>query len=254
MDRKNIALRGSLFGTGPLTVVFVAMLAMVALAWAGGKPEPWKTKPYTEWDQNDLKLILNDSPWAKLDQVEADWRTSKGGEETAAAPPAGGMPVNRPYGAGNAPGQSMAYFDVRWYSSRTIREAIVRNAILAGQVQDAAAEHYLAQTPADYQIAVAGPDMTPFASAGESTLKAKTYLEAKQSKQKASPSSVTFQRTPDGKTITAVVFSFSKQTASGQPLIAAKDKQVQFVCKVKHLDLNTGFDLRKMTDQKGPDF
>ncbi|MFZ3333580.1 MAG: hypothetical protein WA197_23275, partial [Candidatus Acidiferrales bacterium] len=55
--------------TGALACVILA-----ALAWGGG--DPWKAKPYQQWDANDIKKIFNDSPWCKIVQIDVSWKVS----------------------------------------------------------------------------------------------------------------------------------------------------------------------------------
>ena len=55
-------------------VVGVAFLILSGLAWASN--EPWKTKPYQQWDKADLAVILNDSPWVKKVVVDVSWKRS----------------------------------------------------------------------------------------------------------------------------------------------------------------------------------
>jgi hypothetical protein len=245
-------------------VVVFCILASVVTAWSGG--DPWKTKPFETWDQNDVRQILNDSPWAKLARVPADWMMNQqsgngksemgrapGGTAAAAEGPGGSSTPN--YGApsmlGTPEGQTV--FIIRWYSSRTIREALVRDQILNGQLKESDAAQYLGQ-PTNYEVVVIGPDMTPFGSASEDALKAASYIQAKQSKIKVNATAVDISRSPDGHKVMAVMFSFPMKTAKGDQVISADDSGVKFVCKTRDIDLDMGFDLRKMVDQKGPDF
>lgn len=235
-----------------------------------------------------MRQVLNDSPWSRMERVPAEWREigdaagqGKSGMErapgslgeaqsepiTGPALPSGSGADGQTMGGGNAGGGMPDYGDesmagtpegqtlyiVRWNSSQTVREALVRGAILSGHLKESDAAQYLAQPAKDYQVIVLGPDMSPFGSVSEDQLKAKTYLQAKQSKQKVNASSVLINRTSDGRQVIAVLFSFPKQTANGAPLISARDKGVQFACKLKMLELGVGFDLRKMEGAKGPD-
>src|SRR5277367_3723710 len=46
-------------------------LLLAALVWAGD--DPWKAKPYLQWDAKDVRKVLDASPWARSAQVEAPW-------------------------------------------------------------------------------------------------------------------------------------------------------------------------------------
>ena len=47
-------------------------LLLAAIVWAGG--DPWKSKPYQQWDAKDVRKGLDASPWARSVQVEAPQR------------------------------------------------------------------------------------------------------------------------------------------------------------------------------------
>lgn len=261
------------------TITLALIFAVAGLVYAAN--DVWKTKPYQQWDQNDLKEILTNSPWVKRTTVMASW--GKGG----AAPADGGQypqgqqnqqnqqqtqTQQRPgsmgggagsgggYGGGNpatpeqnAPsmpqGQEADFF-VRWSSALTEREALARSAQLNGQYSEAQIQQYVNQTPSTYDVAVYGPDMTPFASETEETLKSEVYLEVKPSKEKVNPSAVKINKGNDGK-VQTVLFSFPKQGPNGQALISENDKQAHFDCKTKQMHLDTQFDLRKMVGKDG---
>lgn len=266
----------------------VVLLAVVGVAWAGG--EPWKTKPFDQWTQDDIKQILDDSPWAKLERVPMDWRANQrqgnGANPMERAPGSAGMAQTLPQGPGSAGAQAagggpganypnggvgggpspdygtpsllgtpegQTLFIVRWTSAQTVRKALIRSHILSGDIKESDAPQYLAQQATDYEVTVIGPDMTPFGMMTQDDLKTKTYLQAKQSKLKVNPTKMEIQQGADGKQVLAVMFSFPKKTANGKDLISPNDKGVQFVVKTKELDLNASFDLKKMTGDKGLD-
>ena len=144
-------------------------------------------------------------------------------------------------------------FMVRWLSSRTIREALVRNAELSGQVKEADAAKDLSTPEEMYEVLVFGPQMDAFGDAAEGTLKENVFMTCRKTKEKIAPATVNIQRTPDGKTIRAIVFLFPKQTAAGEPTIASTERTVEFSCALPHVKFKVGFDLPKMEDSKGRD-
>ncbi|HEV2287670.1 MAG TPA: hypothetical protein VGR81_01815 [Candidatus Acidoferrales bacterium] len=254
------------------------VLILSGLVWASN--EPWKTKPYQQWDQHDLDQILNSSPWGKRLIVAASWRpaqfqdmnqSGQSQSEGGAAASAGnqnGATQNQPKGSamlpnngrtadtGDQPAEGMipqTPFYIRWYSSRVMREALVREAVLKGQMSEADGAKFLAEPVTAYEVVLLGPDMTPFQSLTEDQLKSVSYLEGKQSKQKIAPIKIQIQQGANGKTAN-LIFFFPKKTASGQDVASAQEKGLEFVCKVKGLDLHNTFDTRKMVDEKGQDF
>lgn len=239
-------------------VIFIVALA----AWAG---DPWKQKPYHQWDEKDVRKVLNDSPWAKSLNVSAPWmgagpQTSPGvpsagaatGVQGAATGPISGGP---PAGSEVPTGTSLpeATYLVRWTSATILRQAIARGAVLRGAMQQADVEKALAQEAHEYQVMVLGPDMTPFTSSDEFGLKEKAYLRAKKSKVKISPSRVEIRRSEDGKKITSVLFWFPKKAESGGTVFTPDEKGIEFNCQAAGTTLRANFDPQKMVGPQGLD-
>jgi hypothetical protein len=257
-------------------IVGVAILSVAVAAWAG---DPWKSKPYQQWDQKDVQKIMFDSPWAQVVTVDANWRRAGQFQEPAAPnqTPQGqsggygaggmggrssgggssGMGGNQSQPGGNAGMQAMqgpqARFLVRWVSARVIREATVRDAVLSGKMQEADAQKALAEPVTEYQVLVAGPDMGPFAGVDEKALATDAYLKAKKSKERIAASRVEIQRDSNGQKIVAVLFAFPKKSANGEATIGTGEKGVEFECHAQKLSLKASFDPQKMADQQGSD-
>jgi hypothetical protein len=53
--------------------------------------------------------------------------------------------------------------------------------------------------------------------------------------------------------VTSALFFFPRKTASGDPTIAADEKNVEFTCQVEGSTLRVNFEPQKMVDQTGPD-
>ncbi len=249
------------------------LAVLLAAGLAYGSNEAWKTKPYQQWDQNDVKEILTNSPWVKRTLVTATWKPGgltapdASGQTQSQENPSmqqrtgmgpqgssgGGQPGNPAPPSMGGSDSPQAQFALRWSSSQTVREAIARDAILNGRSSEAQAEQYVDQAPADYEVLLSGTDMTPFADETGDSLKSKAYLEVKPSKERVSPSSVEIVKGADGKNIQSVLFSFPKQGANGQPVLTADDKEARFDCKLKYVHLDMGFDLRKMVGKNGRD-
>jgi len=239
-------------------------LAIVAL----GGGDPWKSKPYQQWDAKDILRIVNESPWAKVVHVDATWRNVPGGNDGVGGVPVGGVrpstgmggmgaqPSSAPPNPG-ANGQSsqipQAAFLVRWVSSRTIREAVLRSAVLSGKTKEEDAEKELAVPTDTYQVFVAGPDMKPFAGIDDDELKRGTFLLTRKTKQKIAPSAVQIERTGDGTAVQAIVFSFPKKSQTGESMIAADEKGADFTCVAGPARIQTAFDISKMDDAQGRD-
>ena len=254
-------------------LVGIAILSVAVAAWAG---DPWKSKPYQQWDEKDVQKIMFDSPWAQVVTVDANWRGAAQLQQSAAPnqvpqeqsggygaggmggrSSGGGMAGNQSQPGENAGMQAMqgpqARFLVRWVSARVIREATVRDAVLSGKMQEADAQKALAEPVTEYQVLVVGPDMRPFTGVDENTLAADAYLKAKKSKEKIAVSRVEIQRDSNGQKIVAVLFAFPKKSANGEATIGTGEKGVEFECHVQKLSLKASFDPQKMADQQGTD-
>ncbi len=238
-----------------MSKLMVALIAIFLLAADLSAGDPWRDKLYTQWDEKDIRKILTDSPWAKTVQVVNTWGGPGTGADFSPLGPTGGDPRDIRPDKPPAEQVPQAAFVVRWGSSRTLRRALARSALLRG-VAEAEVETFLAQEPARYEVMVSGPDMTPFASANEEDLQAmqeKSYLASKKSRTRLAPERVEVERGPDSKRIVAVHFYFAKKTAAGPPPLSAEEKGAEFICQVGRTMLKANFDFQKMTDNQGTD-
>jgi hypothetical protein len=165
------------------------------------------------------------------------------------------------YGGGSSQGgdadsgsdeqQASTIFEVRWASSRIMREAFARAAEINNTLKPADAETILAKPVENYELVVVGPDMTPFVGLDEAALKNAATLTLKKSKRKLTPTSVSIQK--NGDQVKDVLFDFQKKTDTGEPTIATDEKNATFECKVNKLSLKASFEVPKMADTKGSD-
>jgi hypothetical protein len=237
-------------------------LLLAAIVSAGD--DPWKAKPYQQWDAKDIRKVLDASPWARNVQVPAPWISAgDAGDADSAGAPSQTSPMRTAqppqpggYGAGNSGPlvqTATVTFVVRWASSRTVREALLRNAMLAGQIQEDAAAQQLAQPVETYEIVVAAPDMKPFQSVDEKILEHGAYLMDRKTKQKIAPTGVKILNSEDGKKVQSVAFFFPKKSDSGVSTIDDNVKTVDFQCVVTNVKIEASFDASKMSDKSGRD-
>jgi hypothetical protein len=238
---------------------FMTVFLLAANLFAG---DPWKDKPYKQWDDKDIRKILFESPWAKQVTVNANWKSGgRGARQEGAATESGAGYGERRAGSeeGGAPmpGGSeqetavpQATFTIRWASSLTMRRAIARSYVLHG-TPEAQAEQGLTQEPPEYVVAIVGQDMAPFLKADEAGLKGKSYLMMKKTKAKLEPVRVEIRR--DAQRISSIVFYFVKNSSTGEPSIAADERQVEFGCEVRGLSIKAKFEPQKMTAEQGMD-
>lgn len=151
-----------------------------------------------------------------------------------------------------------ATFAVRWFSAHAVRQALARAQVLGGAMTEADAAKALADEPTEVAITVVGQDMTPFLTLEEKDLAAKAFLQPKK-QGKIPAAHVSIQRIPgrkpdDRTSIAAVVFYFARKSASGDPILAANEKNVEFLCEAGKATIKTSFDLSKMALSSGPDW
>jgi hypothetical protein len=243
----------------------LGVLLFTCAAWAD---DPWKDKPYLQWDSNDIRKVLFESPWSQIVVVDAPWRASSAAAQAASAGKApqstgpysmGGMQGAQPapMSGGAAPNPEadnqtpQVKFLVRWVSALAVREAMARSAILEGRMKETEAAGALAQPTPGYVLLVAGPDMAPFADVEEKELQGSTFLKPKKSKEKIAPSKVEFQRDPETKKVISIFFTFPKKTESGQATMGSNEKGAEFTCSTGRLTIRTSFNFRKMADSQG---
>lgn len=234
--------------------LFVALLIGATLLYAGDKP--WKAKPYQQWDEKDLQAILADSPWVRVTTIPRTWLSVA--EKDVAPDPQINRGVRQMPAPGSAENTARAgegslrelNVQVFWQSSRVMRAATAREAVLHGQQVDV--DKYVSEPQIEYQIILRMEDMTPFAQHNEEFFQISTFLQTKKGKSKISPSHVVYERNQKGG-IQDAIFFFPKTSPSGAPTVSGDETDVQFSCKIADSTVRADFKPREMVDQSGPD-
>lgn len=233
--------------------LFLCLLLGATLLWAGDKP--WKAKTYQQWDEKDIQNILTNSPWARSTPIQRTWLPVAEKDVPPEQQVSGGVRnMPGPGTPGNTARDSETSLrelnvQVFWQSSRVMRAATAREAVLHGQQLDV--DKYVAQPQPEYQIVLNMEDMTPFTQHDEKFFQDKAFLQTKKSKDKISPTRVVYDKNPQG-SIKDVIFFFPKTTSSGEPTISTDEKEVQFSCKIADSPIRVGFKPQEMVDQSGP--
>lgn len=227
--------------------LLLALLVFSALAWAADAP--WKGKPYDQWDDKDIQKVFTDSPWERMSTITRTWAAAAA-KDLANGPLAGGQ-TRLPGEArsGDSVGDDVN-FHVFWASSRVMRAASARRAILHGGKKDLDVDKYANAQQEEYQIVLQSEDMSPFVRHDEKFYQENSFLELKKTKQKIAPSHVQYERDEKGQIATAIFF-FPKKTPSGDPTIAPDEKNVGFSCKIEGATLRVNFEPQKMVDNQG---
>ena len=252
-----------IFSQSTCAFIFAIYFVMVSVIGVAARAnDPWKDKDPQDWDEKDVQKILTDSPWSRPFQIGSAANGSFSSTVTPVGsaahtdsatvdPIRGGNPAGP--SSGNLPpgvGPEMK-FTVIWHSSRTIREALLREKELSGSLPDQARKD-LAATYDAYQISISGANLRVFGKEGAESLKAHSYLMPRNSKEKLSPTKVIVQTRQDG-TAVAILFDFPQKTTSGERTITPAEKSVEFSAKAGGLPLKVTFDISKMSTKQGPD-
>ncbi|MGB2620802.1 MAG: hypothetical protein WA857_20020 [Candidatus Acidiferrum sp.] len=236
----------SLFSAFAIVVPCSVALLLAALAWASDPP--WLGKPYQQWDDQDIQRIFTDSPWARVTPVIRNWVPLTSDELPNLI---GGADRGLPTSPSDASSGELNFF-VFWASSRVVRGASARRAVLHGPKKDIDIEKYANAPQAEYQIVVQSADMTPFFRQKEQFFQANSFLEMMGTKLKISPSHVHYERDAKEILVTSAIFYFPKKTPSGAPTISDADKLVDFIFLLEGTFHRVGFEPQKMVDRDGP--
>ena len=234
--------------------LLLGLLLGATLLWAGDKA--WKAKPYQQWNDKELEAILTDSPWVRVTPIQRSWRPAPDRDIAAQERSSGGVRGQTP-AASTAPtarvgaGEDNQEMNVQvyWQSSRVMRAATARQAVLHGEKVDV--DKYANEPQAEYQIVLRMEDMTPFQQHDEKFFQDNAFLQMKKGKDKISPSHVVYEKNSKGLVADAIFF-FPKTTSSGAPTVSADETEVQFSCKIADSTVRVGFKPRDMVDQSGP--
>ena len=239
----------------------VLIVLVSAVAWAGGD-DVWRSKPYSQWTDEDIQKVFTASPWAKTVTVEGTWKHVVGVNSANGSLNAGGSGGTKGMGGGSTvlPAEADLAsgtkgpdepFSVYWMSSETMRAALARRSVLHNGKDPSEAQKYVEAPMEEFEIMVQGPDMSPFYHQDEKYYQLNAALEVKKTKQKVMPSRVVYGKDANGH-INAATFFFPKKV-NGQDWLSASDKNVEFTCKLGLSTLHAVFEPSKMDNQKGPD-
>lgn len=203
-----------------LLVVFLG----VSLLYAG---EPWKSKTPDKWSKEDVKEILEDSPWGKkvttgFSQVREEDKTSAGGGRGSTSP----KEFEREMAAAE-------FARVIWWSARVPRRAMVRMVELNGFSMDPEASKKFSESEMEEHVVTIEDTMPRMMGADRLSpeeLKQAAWLEIPGQKRKVSCTEAGVVKDARGR-IERVRFHFPRQV-DGQPILTANEKKVVFKWKL----------------------
>jgi hypothetical protein len=220
-----------------------AYLVPVCIALLMAGEQPWKDKRVAQWSEDDAKLVLSNSPWAKtvtatLDKPSGGARSSRGGINV------GGIPVGRggsrmggrggrmeePAGPQESPDGPLPTLTVRWESALPVQEAQLRIHSVNAPAMD----------EAHYAIVVLGlPSRMLNGDPQETADRLKPQAELKCNGKKSIRSSEARILPRDDGPILVFLFPRSQE-------ISPRDAQVEFEAHIGRLRLTQVFELNEM--------
>ncbi|MEE8200320.1 MAG: hypothetical protein V3R29_04045 [Candidatus Acidoferrales bacterium] len=253
--------------TGKLIVRSILVILLTAtLLWAG---DPWKAKPYTEWTEKDVEKVLTDSPWARRVEVySVFYREGVPSMQPPIKPTwvynpqSGGYHLRWEYPSGNARKvptvRVEGTFIVRWVSSLSVRQALVRWGQLNRRANEEGLES-LAGQPDYYIVSVSPPCESPVlqpARSGQTIQPVRQVLGSDPTiSTSAGTSAPLFKKAIEasGKGGQLAVDFYFPRIVNGEPVIEPRERKVRFRCKFGEKTIKADFDLRKMVRDGQPD-
>ena len=223
----------------------------------------WEKKNYTEWSDKEVRKMVNSSPWARRldismgrgmmlpgadegrEEASAMSGDTSGAECADCAGDGGGAVVGADQTGGRSVGSM--YDDVprvrvylRWVSALPVRQAITRLKFGEEAGSSPEAAETLEREETNYIISVAS---LPARMVGGDIqqLKSRVALNIK-SKEPITPDDIVSRRREEG----VELYFFFPKGHDGSHVITAADKEVEFVLKLRNMDIKRKFKLKDM--------
>jgi hypothetical protein len=202
---------------GKVWCAIAALALVVTLAVAD---DPWKGTAYDKWDGKDVEKILKSSPWGREIVTKSTEMSSENRQKVA----------NSTVNKYDRPEQlASEWVQVVWWSSKTLRRAVLRRAMLQGiKFDPESAKQFAEGTMDDHVIVVWGDPKTlaGLARLEPAELKKIAYLESPRLKVHIDPidaAPVTEGNTPPDK----IRFHFPRKL-NGADTVTAEDSRLIF--------------------------
>lgn len=229
-------------------------LRILILAGAGAAvlwgADFWETKPYTQWSEKEVAKILGDSPWSKTATTVVDMNKVKELAAKSAPPEAEDPPAARGGrggrggggGGGGMPRMApMLELMVRWQSSVTVRQAMVRGQFGDEAATSEKAQEFLGRKQNYYVVMVTRLPLRYFQRADpqefQKMLAATTLLQVK-GLEDMKPADIQFQASEQ---VLTIYFAFPREQT-----ITLEHKEAEFVAPIGPIHVKRKFKLAEM--------
>jgi hypothetical protein len=240
-------------------IVALAGLLMTSYGASDARAgDVWKEKDYANWTADDVYKIQNESPWTKKVVKDAPWIKGNLGYLSMVPTGCDGRPdyshkSETPPQAAMGSAVALVEFRVDWMSSKTMRSAKTQQLLLCGTVNKESANDFLDEESELYQIDVKAPDMKPFESMDDETIRINTWLTFKKSQKKINPEYVGVLRSTGQKRIFSITFKFNKKAEDGKDYALPDETEIEFATQADKFVIRTKFQPLKMVVKEGPD-
>lgn len=227
--------------------ILVLSGAAAALLWGA---DFWDTKPYTQWTEKEVAKILGDSPWSRTATTVVDMNKVKEMAAKAAPPDADGPPAAAPGGGrggrggggGGMPRMApMLELMVRWQSSLTVRQAMVRGQFGDEVASSQKAQEFLGRKQNYYVVMVSRLPMRFFQRVKPEEFQkmlAETATLNVKGLEVMKPADIQFQANDQ---VLTVFFAFPREQA-----ITLDHKEAEFIASIGPLQVKRKFKLAEM--------
>ncbi|HTQ86071.1 MAG TPA: hypothetical protein VMI93_07665 [Candidatus Solibacter sp.] len=263
-----------------------SLFALSVVVFAG---DSWQGKPYSEWNEKEVRQILEKSPWAhrvKLMVVKPPATkipcpsgnphcspdsspsvpASYPGRRRPASPDDINALQDRRTASAMPPGLDgvAATAVVRWASSRTVREAMLRSGVQRGLVKPEELHPSEALPPVDafvvyvdLRLALADVKKVPKNGVFTSALVQNSVLVFKSTGERVAPLEVRQAPLPEfderKELALGAFYVYFPRQKDGKSLLLADESLVRFECPLAPVSISYEFDLHKMTRDGSPD-
>jgi len=269
----------------------VPLLAVLALSFVTQADDSWKNKPYTEWNEKEIREVLERSPWSRRENLMVVRSTVTNinppcnpsnprcfNAETDSVPPPDPNPRRRtasPEAVQAAqdkraasvlpPADGVAGTAViRWASAQTVREAMKRVGDKLEKVADMQVNEPPPLPPSlayilyvDLRVHLIDLKRIPKEGVLTRAMMRRSSLVMKSTGERIYPVRVTAAPLPefdDRKELAiAAYYVYFLRQRDGKPVLPAKEKTVRFECPFSPSTISTEFSLKSMKRTGAPD-
>jgi hypothetical protein len=221
----------------PLLALPVVACTLAAHLYAA---DFWQTKPFTEWNDKDVQKLLQSSPWAKPVTVAM---AGAGGANSGGLGDFTGLGVHKgihPSDSGAPGGAPIVSLIVRWQSAKPVREAVIKAKFGNEAGTSAEAKKALEEQGENYIISVSGLPQSTLGGNADEFRRQMLDRGMLVIKGRDPIKPIDFIAEDGGRTAQGR-FVFPKTDP-----ITEDDKEVEFVVKIREVNIRQKFNVKDM--------